>query len=107
DLDSCDADAYGGSTFSLDARGDGGTGWSKPRKINFCARLHDGDRVHKLLGEQRARARCPRSAYEGKAVDQHQVAGSIAHRGDDASEDRWPGEVASLESRVCAAQPPT
>jgi alpha-L-fucosidase 2 len=37
---------------SLDARGDGGTGWSKAWKINFWARLHDGDRAHKLLGEQ-------------------------------------------------------
>ena len=37
---------------SLDARGDGGTGWSKAWKINFWARLLDGDRAHKLLGEQ-------------------------------------------------------
>lgn len=37
---------------SLNARGDGGTGWSKAWKINFWARLHDGDRAHKLLGEQ-------------------------------------------------------
>ena len=37
---------------TLEARGDGGTGWSKAWKINFWARLHDGDRAHKLLGEQ-------------------------------------------------------
>ncbi|HEY5806525.1 MAG TPA: hypothetical protein VIT67_01070, partial [Povalibacter sp.] len=37
---------------SLNARGDGGTGWSKAWKINFWARLRDGDRAHKLLGEQ-------------------------------------------------------
>jgi alpha-L-fucosidase 2 len=37
---------------SLEARGDGGTGWSKAWKINFWARLHDGDRAHKLLSEQ-------------------------------------------------------
>jgi alpha-L-fucosidase 2 len=37
---------------SLEARGDGGTGWSKAWKINFWARLLDGDRAHKLLGEQ-------------------------------------------------------
>lgn len=37
---------------SLEARGDGGTGWSKAWKINFWARLRDGDRAHKLLGEQ-------------------------------------------------------
>ncbi|GIG92666.1 glycosyl hydrolase family 95 catalytic domain-containing protein [Plantactinospora endophytica] len=37
---------------SLNARGDGGTGWSKAWKINFWARLRDGDRAHKLLREQ-------------------------------------------------------
>ncbi|WP_214105414.1 glycosyl hydrolase family 95 catalytic domain-containing protein [Acrocarpospora catenulata] len=37
---------------SLNARGDGGTGWSKAWKINFWARLLDGDRAHKLLTEQ-------------------------------------------------------
>lgn len=36
---------------SLEARGDGGTGWSKAWKINFWARLADGDRSHKLLTE--------------------------------------------------------
>ncbi|MDH6182354.1 putative cell wall-binding protein [Microbacteriaceae bacterium SG_E_30_P1] len=36
---------------SLNARGDGGTGWSKAWKINFWARLLDGDRSHKLLEE--------------------------------------------------------
>jgi alpha-L-fucosidase 2 len=37
---------------SLNARGDGGTGWSKGWKINFWARLHDGARTRKLLTEQ-------------------------------------------------------
>jgi alpha-L-fucosidase 2 len=37
---------------SLTARGDGGTGWSKAWKINFWARLHDGDHAHKMLSEQ-------------------------------------------------------
>jgi alpha-L-fucosidase 2 len=36
---------------SLNTRGDGGTGWSKAWKINFWARLRDGDRSHKLLSE--------------------------------------------------------
>jgi alpha-L-fucosidase 2 len=36
---------------SLNARGDGGTGWSKAWKISFWARLHDGDRAHRLLQE--------------------------------------------------------
>ncbi|MEV4113316.1 glycoside hydrolase N-terminal domain-containing protein [Nonomuraea sp. NPDC049695] len=37
---------------SLNARGDGGTGWSKAWKINFWARLLDGDHAHKMLTEQ-------------------------------------------------------
>ncbi|MFI6294220.1 glycosyl hydrolase family 95 catalytic domain-containing protein [Nonomuraea sp. NPDC050790] len=37
---------------SLNARTDAGTGWSKAWKINFWARLLDGDRAHKLLGDQ-------------------------------------------------------
>ncbi|WP_187414241.1 glycosyl hydrolase family 95 catalytic domain-containing protein [Nonomuraea sp. PA05] len=37
---------------SLTARGDGGTGWSKAWKINFWARLLDGDHAHKMLAEQ-------------------------------------------------------
>jgi alpha-L-fucosidase 2 len=37
---------------SLEARGDGGTGWSMAWKINLWARLLDGDRAHRLLGEQ-------------------------------------------------------
>ncbi|WP_420150849.1 glycosyl hydrolase family 95 catalytic domain-containing protein [Spirosoma sp.] len=34
---------------SLEARGDGGNGWSLAWKISFWARLHDGDRALKLL----------------------------------------------------------
>lgn len=37
---------------ALRARGDGGTGWSKAWKINFWARLLDGDHALKMLGEQ-------------------------------------------------------
>ncbi len=36
---------------TLNARGDTSTGWSKAWKINFWARLHDGNRSHKLIGE--------------------------------------------------------
>jgi alpha-L-fucosidase 2 len=36
---------------SMNARGDGATGWSKAWKISIWARLHDGDRAYKLLGE--------------------------------------------------------
>jgi alpha-L-fucosidase 2 len=36
---------------SLELRGDGGTGWSKAWKINFWARLRDGDHAYKMLHE--------------------------------------------------------
>jgi len=36
---------------SLNGRGDGGPGWSKAWKISIWARLHDGNRAHKLLSE--------------------------------------------------------
>lgn len=34
---------------TLERRGDGGTGWSRAWKINFWARLQDGNRAYKLL----------------------------------------------------------
>ncbi len=37
---------------SLEARGDGGTGWAQAWKINLWARLKDGERAHKLLSDQ-------------------------------------------------------
>jgi alpha-L-fucosidase 2 len=37
---------------TLEGRGDGGTGWSKAWKINFWARLLDGNHSHKMLSEQ-------------------------------------------------------
>jgi alpha-L-fucosidase 2 len=36
---------------TLRQRGDGGTGWSKAWKINFWARLHDGNHAYKMLAE--------------------------------------------------------
>ncbi|MDP8243968.1 MAG: glycoside hydrolase family 95 protein [Candidatus Hinthialibacter antarcticus] len=36
---------------TLSHRGDGGTGWSKAWKVNFWARLHDGDHSFKMLSE--------------------------------------------------------
>jgi alpha-L-fucosidase 2 len=36
---------------TLNARGDASTGWSKAWKINFWARLQDGDRAYKLINE--------------------------------------------------------
>ena len=41
-----------GARVVLNSRGDEGTGWSKAWKINLWARLLDGDRAYKLLGEQ-------------------------------------------------------
>jgi alpha-L-fucosidase 2 len=41
---------------TLNARGDGGTGWSQAWKINMWARALDGDRAHKVLGEQLQRS---------------------------------------------------
>ncbi|MDQ2075423.1 glycoside hydrolase family 95 protein [Marinimicrobium sp. ABcell2] len=37
---------------TLEARGDGGTGWAQAWKVNLWARLGDGDRAHKLLTDQ-------------------------------------------------------
>ncbi|HEY6738113.1 MAG TPA: glycoside hydrolase family 95 protein, partial [Actinopolymorphaceae bacterium] len=37
---------------SLRERGDGGTGWSKAWKVNFWARLLDGDHAHLMLAQQ-------------------------------------------------------
>lgn len=38
-----------GARKTLEARGDESTGWSMAWKINFWARLHDGDHAYKLL----------------------------------------------------------
>jgi alpha-L-fucosidase 2 len=37
---------------SLELRGDEGTGWSKAWKINFWARLRDGEHAYRILAEQ-------------------------------------------------------
>jgi alpha-L-fucosidase 2 len=37
--------------ISMNARGDGESGWSKAWKINIWARLHDGNRAYKLLSD--------------------------------------------------------
>jgi alpha-L-fucosidase 2 len=44
---------------TLELRGDGGTGWSKAWKINFWARLEDGDHAHKMLQELLTRSTHP------------------------------------------------
>jgi alpha-L-fucosidase 2 len=42
-------DLFAAARKALEGRGDGGTGWSKAWKINFWARLHDGDHALKLV----------------------------------------------------------
>jgi alpha-L-fucosidase 2 len=44
---------------SLEVRGDGGTGWSKAWKINFWARLEDGDHAQKMVAELLAKSTLP------------------------------------------------
>ncbi|MWV44768.1 hypothetical protein GRF59_14200 [Paenibacillus sp. HJL G12] len=45
-------DLFAAAKVTMNARGDGATGWSKANKINLWARLLDGDRALKLIGEQ-------------------------------------------------------
>lgn len=42
-------DLFAAARKSLEMRGDGGTGWSRAWKINFWARLRDGDHAHLVL----------------------------------------------------------
>ena len=42
-------DLFEAAKKSLEARGDGGKGWSMAWKVNFWARFHNGDRAHALL----------------------------------------------------------
>ncbi len=42
-------DLFEAAKKSLEARGDGGTGWSLAWKINFWARFQDGNRAYRLL----------------------------------------------------------
>jgi alpha-L-fucosidase 2 len=46
-----DPELVDAAKVSLTARGDGGTGWSKAWKINFWARLLDGNHSHTMLSE--------------------------------------------------------
>jgi len=54
-----DAGLAEAAEVSLRARGDGGTGWSKAWKINFWARLRDGEHAHLMLGQQLAHSTLP------------------------------------------------
>jgi alpha-L-fucosidase 2 len=49
---------------SLEFRGDGGTGWSLAWKINFWARLGDGDHAHRMLDNLLTLTDSPKTNYE-------------------------------------------
>ena len=46
-----DKDLAEASRITLEGRGDGGTGWSKAWKVNFWARLLDGNHAYKMFQE--------------------------------------------------------
>ena len=56
---------------TLNRRGDEATGWSRAWKINFWARLGDGDRAHKLF-----RSLLAPSSYRGSSESYDQGAGT-------------------------------
>lgn len=47
---------FAAAKTTLNARGDGGTGWSQAWKINMWARIQDGNRAYKVLTEQLQRS---------------------------------------------------
>lgn len=53
---------------SLEFRGDGGTGWSRAWKINFWARLHNGDRALNVLNGLLTLTDSPMTTYRGGGV---------------------------------------
>ncbi len=53
---------------SLIFRGDGGTGWSRAWKINFWARLLDGDHAHLMLRNLLTLTDSPLTDYKGGGV---------------------------------------
>jgi alpha-L-fucosidase 2 len=53
---------------SLVMRGDSGTGWSMAWKINFWARLQDGDHAHRLLSNLLTLTGGSATAYKGGGV---------------------------------------
>ncbi len=53
---------------SLEYRGDGGTGWSMAWKINFWARLHDGDHAHTMLNNLLKLTGSSKTKYDGGGI---------------------------------------
>jgi alpha-L-fucosidase 2 len=58
-------DLFAAARQSLHFRGDGGTGWSMGWKVNFWARLRDGDHALTMLHNQLRLTGSDRTAYEG------------------------------------------
>ena len=58
-------ETFAGAKQSLLFRGDGGTGWSMGWKINFWARLKDGDHALKMIGNQLKLTCSDRTEYKG------------------------------------------
>jgi len=61
-------DLFAAAQKSLEMRGDGGTGWSLAWKINFWARLLDGDHAHKMIGNLLTLTGSPKSEHLGGGV---------------------------------------
>ena len=53
---------------SLELRGDGGTGWSRAWKINFWARLRNGNRAFEVLNGLLTLTDSPKTTYRGGGV---------------------------------------
>ncbi len=61
-------DLFQAAKQSLVFRGDGGTGWSRAWKINFWARLLDGDHAHLMLKNLIRLTGSPETQYRGGGV---------------------------------------
>ena len=58
-------DLFNAAKKSLEFRGDGGTGWSMGWKINFWARLKDGNHAHTMLTNQLKLTGSSKTEYKG------------------------------------------
>lgn len=58
-------DLFAAAKQSLLFRGDGGTGWSRAWKINFWARLRDGDHAYKMIQQLVRLTGSPKTKYTG------------------------------------------
>ncbi|TWT97679.1 hypothetical protein Pla108_18310 [Botrimarina colliarenosi] len=58
-------DVFAAARRSLEMRGDGGTGWSRAWKVNFWARLRDGDHAYRVLDGLMTLTGSPKSSHNG------------------------------------------